>query len=145
MRSVLQLALVTMVGCLFVAGCGQTGERTYGVSGIVTLNNEPVSDAVVTFLPVAGGQPVVAKTDATGRFTASAPAGQYRVKLEKFVAEGQQSTAAAGGEYQEAAPDVTPPGSRNVLPAKYADPSTSGFQVEVKAGDNSFTFNLEEG
>lgn len=145
MNRIVTVCVIGLLCCALVPGCGQGGgERKYTVSGTVTLNNEPVAEAAVTFLPAGGGPPEVAKTDATGRFTISAVPGRYKVTIAKYVSE-EQPAAAGGGEYQEVSPDVTPAPARNVLPAKYADPSTSGFEVEVKAGENNFTFNLEGG
>jgi hypothetical protein len=137
-----------------VVGCQPQGatERTYPVTGTVTLNNQPLADATVTFHPISGGKVAVGKTDASGKFTlttagtgqSGAIPGRYKVTVQKFESQEQPAAAPASGEYVEAPADTTPAPSKNVLPEKYADPNTSGFEAEVKAGENSFTFNLEQ-
>jgi hypothetical protein len=148
------LGFASTCAALFSAGCQPGGpkERTYPVTGVVTLNNEPVADAAVTFHPAGSGKLAVGKTDASGRFTltttetgqSGAVPGRYRVTVAKYVSPEQPAAVAPSGEYQEQAPETTPAPAQNVLPAKYADPSTSGFEVEVKAGENSFTFALQQ-
>ncbi|MCS7239476.1 MAG: carboxypeptidase-like regulatory domain-containing protein [Thermoguttaceae bacterium] len=135
------------ISALLLAGCGgQAGPTTYRVTGTVTQDGKPLADAAVTFHPVGQGQPAVGRTDASGRYETSALPGRYRVTVAKYAsAEGGTAAAAPSGEYQEAAPGTTPAPSRNILPAKYADPATSGFEVEVKPGDNTFDFRIEGG
>ena len=148
------LVFASTCAALFSVGCQPGGpkERTYPVTGVVTLNNEPVADAAVTFHPAGSGKLAVGKTDASGKFTltttetgqSGAVPGRYRVTVAKYVSPEQPAAAAPAEEYQEEETETTPAPAQNVLPAKYADPGTSGFEVEVKAGENSFTFALEQ-
>lgn len=146
MRLASCVAIGLALGALVLSGCGgQAGPRTYPVTGTVTQDGKPLADAAITFHPVGQGQPAAAKSDAAGRYQTSALPGRYRVTIAKFVSEQQTGAAASSGEYQEEAPETTPAPSRNILPAKYADPGTSGIEVEVKAGDNNFDFRIEGG
>jgi len=154
-RAAVVLLVVPLVcGLVFNLGCqpGGAKERTYPVTGVVTLNNEPVADAAVTFHPAGSGKLAVGKTDAAGKFSltttetgqSGAVPGRYRVTVAKYVSPDQPAAAAPSGEYREQETETTPAPAQNVLPANYADPSTSGFEVEVKVGENSFTFSLEK-
>lgn len=152
------LALGTVVCCV---GCQKAGrERTYPVTGTVTQDGVAVAGAVVAFHPSNGGRSASGVTDASGRYKLTtwarddgAVPGRYRVTIAKY--EGPPESAAApgpsgpqtGGEeeysedYQEDAP--APPPSKNILPPRYASPDTSGFEVEVVEGENTFDFALE--
>ena len=84
-------ALVALSGLFLVValvGCG--GKQVVPVTGVVTLDGEPLADADITFDAIAGGGLIyVAKTDAEGRFSlkafdsvaTGAVAGDYRVSI----------------------------------------------------------------
>ena len=66
------LLIVSIVTSFFVAGCSGNGYRIASVSGVVTLNGEPLREASVVFQPAAKGNPgppSSATTDDDGRFT----------------------------------------------------------------------------
>jgi hypothetical protein len=97
---------------------------------LVTLVGNPVAEATVTFAPLShSGLGAQATTDAEGKFDVSVmldmgkstkrglPAGEYGVSVVKM----QMGPGAASLS--------SPP--KNVLPAKYADPKTSGFKATV--------------
>lgn len=93
------------------------------------------------FNPAVGaGHGAIAVADATGRYTLTtfAPGdgvvpGDYKVAITK--------TVIGGGEADT--PVAVAPDPKNVLPAKYADDSTSGFTATVEAKpDNTFDFAL---
>lgn len=60
-------ALLTLLA-LVTAGCGPGGPDIAGVKGKVTMDGEPLADASVIFVPVAGGRPAAARTDAEGNY-----------------------------------------------------------------------------
>ncbi len=79
----------------------------------------------------AEGRNLTARTDATGCFQLTtnepgdgAPAGHYAVTVEyrELVQEGDEQVRAG----------------RNLLPARYADPATSGIRCEVRAETNQW-------
>ena len=84
------------------------------VSGVVTLDGQPLAGAAITL--TGGNRGFTAITDAEGRYaiTDAVPAGTYAV----FV---------TGSE----------------LPAKYHSSDTSGLMVEVVAGKNTHDLNLQ--
>lgn len=79
---------------LVLAGCG-SGESYAPVSGIVTLNGEPLADAKLIFEPVGdetgtgSGKPSYGRTDDSGRYTLTCPiaeeegaaVGEHRVRI----------------------------------------------------------------
>jgi hypothetical protein len=89
------LARATGLAFLIVtlAGCGESSGRPslVPVSGTVSLDDKPLSGAVVTFIP-AGSTPggmVTARTGQDGQYTlksrngSGAPPGEYRVVISK--------------------------------------------------------------
>lgn len=137
---------VLLAAGALAAGCGEesAGPQTYPVTGVVTLAGEPVGGAMVQFTPAvsdlgtAGSQTL---TGADGDFDVSIaldmgktmkrglPAGEYGVSVRKMeVDQGPASLHNA---------------PKNVLPAKYADPRSSGFKETVAPDKkNHFEFRL---
>ncbi len=124
-----------VLGFLLLTGCSGEHPATYPVAGEVLQNGQPVADASVVFTsqgPLAKGT-----TDAAGKFTLrtfadgdGAVAGTHRVTITKNVP-------------QPAAADNPYPMTKNMLPAQFARPDTSGLTAEVKeSGENTFRFDL---
>ena len=141
-----RLALAAVVLALPAWGCGKAKPATAPVTGRVLLDGKPVADAAVMFEPIAGGVPARGSTGGDGSFTLStfarddgALVGRHRVSISKFVTEG----VAANEFGLEAAPG--PPGlqPKAALPARYADPKTSGLEATVEAGGTSVEFTLQ--
>ncbi len=147
---------VGLFGFALALGCGQAGDdrpKTYPVTGVVTYNGDPVEGATVALQSTAGGQGAFGVTDAGGRYTLTtytsgdgAAPGQYKVKVTKVKA----AQAGSGGDTDS--PDYVPPTAEdappaepeNLLPAKYADPSTSGLTATVAESDNTVNFDLTD-
>jgi hypothetical protein len=121
------------------AGCNSSGLDLAPVTGVVTLDGQPVADAGLYFTPVDAkqGPPAVGTTDAEGVFSMitanqeGAVVGEHRVAVSK-----DESTAI--------------PQSRGFplyklkhhIPEKYGDGSTSGLTATVVDDDNHFEFKL---
>ncbi len=91
-RRVLRLAVVALV-LLGAVGCGN---HPVPVKGIVTLDGQPVKEAMVFFYPVGGdtkeGRIAAGGTDATGKYELStlgvadgAFKREYKVVIHKYV------------------------------------------------------------
>jgi hypothetical protein len=104
------------------------------VSGQVTIGGEPAAGADLRFYEIRGRTPGMARpyatTDAEGRFVVStygmhdgAPPGEYRV------------TVSWKGPLDSISPDQRD-AMPEQLPARFADPSTSGIQVHIARGEN---------
>ncbi len=91
---------------LFAAGCGNS--RIVPVSGRVTLDNKPVSNATVVFQPLSDekdpGPGSVGKTDPDGKFTLrlqvgegkGALVGPHAVRITSY--EGDDSIPSSGSD-----------------------------------------------
>jgi len=156
------LLVVALLASVLAIGCGQQGAdrpKTVPVTGTVTHNGEPVEGATVAFQPVGGSKGAVGVTDASGKYALTtfesddgAVPGEYKVKVFKYKVEGSE-----GGVADTDSADYVPPGMgeeggqddesgapENLLPAQYADPTTSGLTATVsEGGDNNFDFPLE--
>ncbi len=113
-----------------LSGCGGGGRETVEVTGIITLDGQPVADAAVMFSGPEGGSPTTARTDAMGHFTLQAVAGSNGVAVSKLQATGTAVVGEDGLMPSSGAPAV----SESVLPKKYADFRTSGLVVDVAKG-----------
>lgn len=127
----------TNVGCLglvlLVSGCG--GIEYFPVTGKVTLDGEPLPDAVVSFMPDdEQGVPSLGVTDGGGVYTlrqtaelVGAPAGKYTVRVTT---------------YREGKPEADPPipGVPEKVSAEYNVRTT--LNAEVKPEENAIGFEL---
>lgn len=145
------LALCALVGC----NSGPDNPPTTPVTGKVTYKNKPVEGALVVLVaqtPDAKG--AIGTTDADGNYAVStfgdkdgAVAGTYKIKVSKYeiVAEpaaegGDMSEDEEEDEYSEE--DMgDDQDSGNLLPSKYENETTSGFEVTV--GEEPVTKDLE--
>lgn len=111
-----------------LAGCGTKGPELHPVKGTVLVNKKAAAHATVVLHPVNPTSPDApkprGKVNADGTYTLTthtegdgAPAGEYRVTVEQWLAGARADD---------------PPANR--LPAKYADPNTSGLTATVAPG-----------
>ncbi len=126
-------------GLLLVAvglmGCSNTRSDLARVSGVVTLDGQPLPRATVVFQPEANGPASFGITDETGRYTMmynagvlGAVAGRHKVKITTF---------------QEGDRDADPPikKSPEILPDRYHGASELTAEV-VASKDNQIDFSL---
>lgn len=140
-----------MVGC-FGGSDDPNRPAVVEVVGTVTHKQQPVEGATVLFVPADGGHAATGITDASGKFQLrtfepndGAVPGQYSVAIFKY----DMSTANPELEddlANELRPDNGEPvGPTPLLPARYAEASTSGLTEEVSAsGTNDFSYALTD-
>ncbi len=122
-----------------LAGCGG-GPKPLPVSGVVTLDGQPVADAGVMFCPTENGPMATGTTDANGKFqlkttnSRGAMPGQYRVAISKKEESGPKSKS---GMIDPRLIKV-----KWIIPQKYSNPESSGLKAEVSPGQIAFTFTL---
>jgi hypothetical protein len=128
--------LATALLLATLGGCGNKLEAE--VSGVVTLNGQPIGPGTVNFAPMSGGSnPAVGTIMPDGSYslktsrTVGLAAGTYRVAVSVF--ENQASTAP--GQRSNAPPKLR-------TPEKYNSVETSGLQFEVEPGDNTIDIEL---
>lgn len=116
--------LVFFIACLLLMGCSGAGDRPDlgEVSGIVTLDGQPLAHASISFIQ-EGFRPSIGQTDDQGRYELTyirdikgAAVGTHMVKIKVFG-----------------------PGAQKV-PPRYN--SESELTCEVKPGHNEINFDL---
>jgi hypothetical protein len=152
--------LVPLAACLAL-GCGTKGPVMVPVSGTVTLDGQALEGASVNFVPVAGGRQATGQTDKSGKFALTsikpsdgAPVGKYKVGVSKLAQTADRMadpSKSAGGAAppgtQLSGPPIKGPAAKpqSLVPAKYVNPDTSGFTVEVKSGMEPVKLELKSG
>ncbi|QDS90205.1 hypothetical protein EC9_44120 [Rosistilla ulvae] len=143
MQFISHFKLTWLTGLLLVAGCGDIGTWSdsrqvmlYPVSGIVTLDGQPVEGAQVIFQPAGESQQNLlgtGETDASGRFSLvtvqageGAVAGTHNVSVSKRVVTGVNTDADV--DLEIFVPSVT---EENQLPEIYNAFETSGLTFDV--------------
>jgi hypothetical protein len=131
--------------CVLFGGCGSQGLVT--VSGIVTMDDKPLTGASVIFQPInaAGGADAAwgeayGKTDSGGRYSLyqvlndkpGAGPGKYRVTIVS-------GTAPIPDPLSDALP---PPGTIEPIPARYNSQSELSFDVPA-GGTEKADFQLK--
>ena len=114
------LWLLVSTVCISLTGCG--GEPSFEmvpVSGIVTMDGEPLAGATVTFLPKSSGDmnagpASLGETDAAGQFTLKTGEGEpgavvasHQVMITTVKDSG--TSTADDNVYAEAEPEKVPP------------------------------------
>ena len=141
------LVLSAFVGCSSKGGLS----GLYPCEGTVTYNGAPVDGASVTFYPDGGtdARSAGGRTDARGVFqlTTLKPQdgvfpGNYTVTIIKYEEYGKEPPLVMNSEG-----DMIPSGGRpvrNVLPAKYGTPETSGLTSRIEKRKNTVSFDLTD-
>ncbi|XZE19662.1 carboxypeptidase-like regulatory domain-containing protein [Pirellulaceae bacterium SH449] len=92
--------LALLIGLGLLLGCGPSNPPTYKVSGVVSLDGQPVPGATITFIPEMGTdtQPAVGTSDHEGKYSLTtfvsgdgAMKGMYTVTVMKVQTEAGQS------------------------------------------------------
>lgn len=157
MKRILCLICFGLLGSLFFfsAGCGKKADsrpKTAAVSGIITMNGQPVADADVVFQPAGQSPAATGRTDGDGNYQLTtfqsddgAVPGQYLVSVTKYDRPAE-SASSSSEEYvpPTAASAQASAAPKNLLPEKYASPKTSTLTATVQDGqENQFDFKLE--
>lgn len=111
-----------LVGC----SSGDLGR----VSGKVTLDDQPLADAEITFTPIEGGRPSIATTDSSGAYEL------LYTKDQKGAVVGPHTITIT--TYEESDDQVT---REEKVPTKYNLETT--LKETVKAGSQTLDFELD--
>lgn len=149
-----------------LVGCTQVEDvRRYPVSGTVTQKGKPLEGAIVAFTPEADGRPASGTTDSSGKYVLTtlvsgdgAVPGSYNISIAKYDQKATLPAKSESGkpadpnditnEYPEdynelQASEIAAAISRNLLPAKYANPNSSGLKATVAEQENTFDFKID--
>lgn len=124
-------AFVLLAMSLFSIGCGGgAGDQPDlgQVTGTISLDGEPLTGVIVMFSPEEGRQSV-AVTDAEGKYELQYTGESKGAKIGKHDVGFMTSD---DGNIKASAP----------IPAKYAGGNETGLTADVKAGENTYDFNL---
>jgi len=145
--------LAIAAGLSLLGGCSPGGPPLGRVSGKVTLNGQPLEGAHLTFIAKDAPRAAIGTTDAQGVYQLTtfspndgAPLGRHTVTVT-MPAKGtanmsaEKPDTAYGEAMKQASQGVLQRGKE--IPAKYANPVTSGLSAEVKSGNNTFDFDLQ--
>jgi len=136
------LRAATACCCAILAGCGPGGPTLAIVEGVVTLDGKPLGDAMVIFVPEAGGRPSAAQTTDSGKYrlvygpaAAGATLGRHRVGISKVLPGRRLSRP--GVPDDEAEHEQV-----ELVPARYRQPGS--LTADVNAGRNTIDFALTQ-
>lgn len=144
------LLFFALIGLLAaIPACGGGAIKTEGVTGVVTLDGEPLPNATVYFTPVdkaSGAQQSVGRTNEAGEYKlqtllgaadAGTTPGDYVVTIDCVdeVETGNMTTNDDGEEVPEME-------EVQRAPARYLNAETSGLTATVVKGSNTFNFDL---
>jgi len=156
-RSLGLLVPIALLLAVAAVGCSsRRGPAVEFVEGRITLDGEPVADAIVGFSP-AGGSGLAAhgRTDATGAYRlttaqggkplSGAPVGEYVVTVQKYrnpvadLGPEPDPADAAHAKWQAEVERLSaiPLQSLAIIPIGYSDSATSGLTATVKPGRNT--------
>lgn len=122
---------LVLFGAVMVGGC--TPQPTTGtVSGMVTLDGEPYSDAALMFVDLTSGQAANAEIEPGGTFKVEQPmrVGTYKVYLAPPAVE---ETAEPAAVTMDAA-----------VAEKYWNESTTDLEITVEEGENDVKIELKK-
>ena len=122
--------VIAMLVCL--AGCGGPEHPEVGrVSGVVTLDGQPLAEATVMFQPT-NGRASIATTDSAGKYSLIYLDGVPGAKLGAHTVIIRTEIPGEDGQ---------PPIAKEKLPKKYHE--NTELTAEVKRGSNTFNFELK--
>lgn len=137
MRPLKLLSLLTLAAALHgVAGCSD-GPAYGDVTGEVTLDDAPLREGVVRFVPVDGNTPTASALIENGQFRVPVPAGNHRVEISapKLPRGINSSEEMKRGTVDEGA------ALEELIPQRYN--TKSELTAGVKQGANKVRYRLK--
>jgi hypothetical protein len=125
------------LGAVTLAGCG--GVYDSSVSGMVTLDGNPVPRGTVSFHPASPGPAGYARIDSDGSYFVRTgredglPHGDYQVTV--IASEPPAVSQSANGG--------PPPAGKPITPPWYRATETSGLKFTVQPGKNEINLELK--
>jgi hypothetical protein len=143
LKTTMAVSCLIATAVLSLTGCGGPATPPTGkVSGIVTLDDQPLPKGQVRFMPDKSkgtmGRMAVGVIGSDGRFvlTSFKRDDGALVGFHKVVIICEE-------EVPPFDPKVPPPPPKSLIPIRYTDDKTSGMTAEVKSGaKNEFEFKL---
>ncbi len=158
MRSFLAVALLS---CCF--GCSSSSVPLGQVNGVITIDGDPLANAIVTFIPKQGGRPSSGATNSQGEYQLlyatekGALVGQHDVTIQmnpEGLEVGEESHEAESiygspNPVEKQSDDAkariasmkSQKAAEKMVPEKYRKPGE--LSAEVKSGQNQINFELK--
>ncbi|GHT26474.1 hypothetical protein FACS18942_03980 [Planctomycetales bacterium] len=133
---------------LFV-GCGKAGPAVNPVSGTVTLDGQPLTDASIRFTPKGEGEAAAGSTNASGNLagiktlstgTHGIVAGEYTVTISKMISKPSKRTYTV----PETGEVVKMTTSEEMVPKNFTLIEKSPVSVSIKKGENKLTLEFKK-
>jgi hypothetical protein len=125
--------LAVMLSLFVLVGCGG---KPASVSGVVTLDGNPLERGMVGFAPTSGGMRAAGFILIDGSYT-------LRTNRESGLDTGEYLVTVVSREPSEEDPQGGPPmPGPYITPKHYAVSSTSGLQFNVEKGSNTIDLEL---
>ena len=129
---------------LFLIGC-RSDDRVAAVTGVVTLDDKPIAEASVTFMPKEGGRPAFGVTDASGKYELTtfeegdgALIGNHIVTILAVDEKVSDKAVAAAEEHGSLSEFMQPQAKQKwIVPERYSEQDTSGLSFDVRRGEQN--------
>jgi hypothetical protein len=131
--------LLPLILVLGLPGCGKRGyegDQRYPLTGLVTVNGEPMDMGTISFIPADSGDRVSGGPVENGRFETSegmgANAGTYRVEIVWYRKTGKQVRAETDGSMIDVREKALPPRyNRNSELTATVSPEQTTFEFHL--------------
>lgn len=130
----MKFKLLLPAALLFVAGCGSS---TAKVSGVVTLDGNPLPTGNVAFHPVKEGPVATGSIDSSGRYALTIGANNTGIPPGDYVVVvvATRIVEPEPGSLKEPVPE-------RLTPASYASKDTTPLKATLTPGSNSVELKL---
>lgn len=143
-------ACVAVVILCCSSGCFSSSANIASVSGVITLDGEPLEGATVAFYPTSG-RASQGVTDDTGRYELiflknekGAVIGDHIVTVSTKVEDEVDYRGDVAGESGDEVQETVTKGRPETLPERYTDRRKSELKATVTSGSNVCDFPLEK-
>jgi len=132
---------------LLVTGCnGNSLPNLVPVSGTVMLDGEPMSQGTIGFVPVDPAGQSASSQIVDGKFqmvTSSSSAGVVAGDYQIIISSHEPVELPDPSVPFKLDPNNLPPPPKSLIPEKYGNPKTAGFEATVAPGMTPLVCELE--
>lgn len=130
------MRLHAAIAVLFLtAGAIGCGGLPASVSGVVTVDGQPVNKGKVTFIPVGQGQMAIGAIGDDGAY-------EVMTGREEGLGVGEYKVSVVAREMQVSEDGGPPMQGDYIVPKRYGLAETSGLQYTVESGHNEIDLEL---